>query len=256
MSKPPPLTPKRAPAPAMPPPLRVPASDVPSVESELQKIGFTASVSRGRKLEFSGEHSGQHVTGSLEARTRTKYYGEIRRRQLSGFRLFVEAPAQTEGRLILVHKTTASRLTRWLNRKGNVFPITVPAALPNLEAWAADVEWAERLMHDPEMIPHLAALIPDRSFTKNHSLQWYADKVSYSSFGSKGSQALLIADAVARVAAITARCKTLPMATRKHQPGWMERRPLLVVGLIIGGVLLIAGLATLALVLISILISR
>ena len=256
MSKPPPLPEKAPKLSGAPPPLPAAGPSVPSFDGELEKIGFTRSLTRRRKLEFSGRQAGQSITGSLEARTRTKYAGEVRYRELSGFRLFVESPAQTNGRMVLTHKVFASRLTRWLNRKGNLSPVSLPATLRNLEAWAADVSWAECLLHDPEMIPHLAVLIPDRSVTKSHAFQWYGDKLVYTSFGGKGAQATLIADVVARVAGVTARTIYLPKPTIMHRPGWMEKHPVGVLIVLIVGVLLFAGLGSLLLVLIAVLISR
>ena len=253
MSKPPPLPSASKP----PPPLPEQNKDVSGLrfDAALNHIGFTHNLVRMRCLEFSGAVEGQEMTGRLEARTRTKYAGEIRTRTLSGFRLYVDIPLPTNGRLIVSHKAYTSRLTRWINRKGNSLPVALPESLPNLEAWAADVAWAERLLQDEEVATNLAILLPDSSYTKNHSLQWYTDKLGYSSFGGRGSHARLIGEVVTGLAAVSQRSAALPRPTIEHQPGWMERRPKLLMALIFGGFILFAILGTALLMLLALVVT-
>jgi hypothetical protein len=222
----------------------------------LERVGLTCKPETRRKITFKGDIDGQLITGSLEARTRTKYAGDIRYRSVSGYRLLVEVPALTDGRLVLTHQAYASKLTRWLNRKGNLVSVSLPAALPTHEAWGADVNWATTLLADASLLDHLAILVPHRSASKQHSVQWYPDRIGYSSFGGIRAHATTIGDAMTRLAAVANLSLSHPVATVKHRPGWMEKHPIRVVLFLFGAVLAIAVLFTALMIGLAILISK
>jgi hypothetical protein len=220
METPPPLPAAALTPRAVPPPLPASARAEAGFVAEVEKLGFTCSAALPGGVTFSGTLGGQTITGSFSPRTRTRYAGEVRYHTLSGYRLILETPVLTQGRMVLIHHSAGTRLTRWLNRKGNLKKITPPPALTTQEIWAADTAWAERLLCAPDITPHLAALVPDRSHTHKHSLQWHADKMVYSSFGDQDAQARLIADVLRSFAEVARLSATLPAATVPLVSSW------------------------------------
>jgi hypothetical protein len=233
--------------------LASPAANLPDT---LAALGMVCQRGRFGLLNFSGHVDGQKVEGTISSVYRTKYYGEIRRRKRVGYRLTVECPCETHGRMVVVHEYTANRLTRWLNRKGGLHPVTSPPPLSHLEAWSHEPRWAEQILQDAECLRMVDSLLPHGNNTPAQSVQWYIDRVGFHASGSLAALARNLPAALRAVTALSTRSRSLPPPRQPHQPGWMETKPWLVVLIVVGGFLGLGLLVPMILLAISYFMSR
>ena len=223
---------------------------------EARRIGLTERTDRIGTSIYRGTVHGRTFTLTANARFRTRYHGKRRQRVHTGFQITMETPCPTGGRLVLTPSHLANRLVRWINRKGGLLPVTGVLDDTFLEAWTHEPAWAARGLAAPDVIDIVRSLLPDRLTPGAHSLQWYPDRLGFNTFGhlSQCTPNLeLWAEQVARLVEATERW---PKPTRPHQPGWMERRPVLLVATVVGIFLAACIIIPILLVGIAILMSR
>jgi hypothetical protein len=223
---------------------------------EAKRIGLTERTDRIGTSTYRGTVHGRTFTLTANARFRTQYHGTHRRRVLSGFQITIETPCPTSGRLVLTPSHLVNRFVRWINRKGGLLPVEGVLDGTLNEAWTHEPAWAARGLSDPEIINTIGTLLPDRNTPGAHSLQWYPDRLGFNTFGhlSQSTPKLeLWVEQVARLAEATDRW---PKPSHPHQPGWMERRPVLLISAVVGIFLAACIIIPILLVGIAILVSR
>lgn len=115
--------------------------------------GYTPSAGLGGRA-WRRQSAGRTVTVSLLRRTRTVYYGEVRRTRLIGFSLGCGCSTTVQSRLVWWAPLGLVRAwpVRWLNRRKGMHLMEFPADLPpgrGLLAW--EPAWAARVVHSPAL---------------------------------------------------------------------------------------------------------
>lgn len=105
------------------------------------------------KIRWSGQLDGRSCIVSISAQGRTRYSGDVRRREHLGYRVRIEMSTSVQVRLFFVPSAFArNRLTRWIYRLRRQEVIAeVPSALQGFDVVATDRNYALRLIHQPSI---------------------------------------------------------------------------------------------------------
>lgn len=222
----------------------------------LEAQGYRRSDGLGLQA-WQAERAGRTVRINLARRSRTRYVGEIRTRELLGFVLGVECSTTVQSRLVWWVPLGLGRnvLMRWLNRRRGVQVLSFPAVLPpGRGLLACEPDWAGQVVASPAM-EVVAALLegvdgrPMRGSLVLHPGRWQ-------STGPVQALEAITPDSVAQhvntVLELAQQVEALPPprhpVTLTPMERWTAAHPVLFTLGLLGACLVALGLATLGLV--------
>lgn len=204
-------------------------------------------MSMGR-LILEGELSGRLVQAAVQAVTRNRRAGEVRYQQRVSTRFTLEIPCNCGGRMVLGYHASLGRVVRWVNRRGGLFPVEGQVAGGHLGVWSHEPQWSQRLLADKANQEQIVRLLPAQTPLQALAIQVYPDRLIYTCLGTERGISDQFGEWVQAGLSLAVRFEEAPRPATQHQPGWMERHPILLAVLLIGGFLVLCIVGALLLV--------
>jgi len=201
-------------------------------------------VRRSGLWTWETERDGRTLRVSLLRRSRTRYHGEIRSRQLLGLTVGVDCSTSVQGRLIwwVPLGLADNPVMRWLNRRRGIKVLRFPAQLPpGRGLMTHESAWAEQVVASPamEVVAALFEQADDRPMGASLMLQ--PGRWSYTAplQQPEDLRAEVVAQQVNTLVELAQRVEALPPPRRPlvltAYERWIRDHPvLLAVGLLLG----------------------
>lgn len=131
------------------------------VARTLEPLGF---VRRDGRHQWQREADGRSWRVSFGPQNRTRYYGELRTRQIQGWRLRIDITTRVMVRAYVVRAGIASHgVMRWFYRWRRFEHVPVPHGADGFEVVTSDAGWVEPLLREPAALQAFTALAEFRT---------------------------------------------------------------------------------------------
>jgi hypothetical protein len=240
---------------------------VADIDRALRDAGFTSQPGPGI-ARWEGRHGSRSWCLMAVPRHRTRYLGEIRTRQHTGWTFNIETETEVATQLQIVGShIAAGRFMRWLyRRRGQQVLHPLPGPLQDFSAVAAEAPWAQALLARPSTGPDLAALLalpPGRPAGAPQAYVMFSPRkllCGWQAPEAGSDSAAHFLQAVAHLSTLARTAEALPPPLRPCQPSrlanWARERPVWLALALLGGGMLLMALAALLLLGVAALVLR
>jgi len=221
-------------------------------------------VRRPGQRAWQGRIGGRTVLVSAMPNSRTRYAGEVRLRQHTGWRLLLELDTPVRTRFLPLAASTAGHpVMRGLHRLRGLVQLPGGTALPGRVIVTSDPAWAQSLLQRPDAMA-LARDLFDAQATKGPGASVYlmansaTGRLCYGSStlpadGLTGEFAAWLLDRLGRLADAVERLPPPQVPVKIGAFGrWMERHPVLALLLMLALALVVLGGTVLGLLLLAV----
>ncbi|MGE0488541.1 MAG: hypothetical protein AB7S38_04950 [Vulcanimicrobiota bacterium] len=191
-------------------------------------------------LNYEGDYRGRFTRIHCSARTRTSG-GEVRNRSVVGLKLEIIMDTPVKSRLVLAPR--GGKFQAWLAKTNRWFGTRPCKAPEGIEAWAAEPDWAERLLADQPLPTGGVRLWPEH-LTVTRMLP------------PTGVPIEDVRQAMERMADLLDTIEAEPPG-RVCETAWIERQsPMVLAGVLLGGVLVVSTGFSIGLVALAIMVAK
>lgn len=225
--------------------MKAPASFVEPLGQHLESRGFRR-IPELASAHWTGEIDGRSCDVRIATQGRTRYSGEVRRREHLGYRLRIELTTPLNARLFFVREDFAKNwLIRGIYRLRKQHVLNdMPAALKGFRAVTVDREYAQRLIQQPRAVTDIGDLLNlNASATLAGSIHFGPGAVFYASpiLQEEALTPECVVEINEKLLSIITSAEALPPPQNRCVPTFLETfsksQPILAVILILCGVL-------------------